>query len=275
MTSGNTRARCILSQPPLRPAVLGRGKKLSAASSDSSGLFDFSQAESRGEDIRFSANEAAGIPDRTLECRGRPYRGLGGFPRSREMINRRSGCIGAMIRLPARVMAKWCSKPQKGLPVSGIWATPSRMPLPISGRIQQADKPTTNTSGMIGDAQEFGANKILVIRPPGVGPDRRTCMPSGNADRTISAWVKPTSFEGLNWAQASIGGWGEPERGQKPNMGLSYFTMTGRGQPDFISTALTQGAPASCPVTNGDTLPLPFPGTWSDFTSMAFKTDDQ
>ena len=60
-----------------------------------------------------------------------------------------------------------------------------------------------------------------------------TCMPSGNADRTMSAWVNPTSFEGRNWAQASIGGWGEPERGQKPNMGLSYFTMTGRGQPRF------------------------------------------
>ena len=100
--------------------------------------------------------------------------------------------------------------------------------------VNRPDKPTVNTTGIIGDAQEFGANQILVIRPPGAKPGRRvTCMPSGNADRTMSAWVNPTSFEGRNWAQASIGGWGEPERGQKPNMGLSYFTMTGRGQPRF------------------------------------------
>ena len=80
------------------------------------------------------------------------------------------------------------------------------------------DKPTVNTTGIIGDAQEFGVNQILVIRPPGAKSGRRvTCMPSGNADRTMSAWVNPTSFEGRNWAQASIGGWGEPERGQKPN----------------------------------------------------------
>ena len=100
--------------------------------------------------------------------------------------------------------------------------------------VNRPDKPTVNTNGIIGDAQEFGVNHILVIRPPGAKPGRRvTCMPSGNADRTMSAWVNPTSFEGRNWAQASIGGWGEPERGQKPNMGLSYFTMTGRGQPRF------------------------------------------
>ena len=100
--------------------------------------------------------------------------------------------------------------------------------------VNRPDKPTVNTTGIIGDAQEFGVNQILVIRPPGAKPGRRvTCMPSGNADRTMSAWVNPTSFEGRNWAQASIGGWGEPERGQKPNMGLSYFTMTGRGQPRF------------------------------------------
>jgi len=100
--------------------------------------------------------------------------------------------------------------------------------------VNRPDKPTVNTNGIIGDAQEFGVNQILVIRPPGAKPGRRvTCMPSGNADRTMSAWVNPTSFEGRNWAQATIGGWGEPERGQKPNMGLSYFTMTGRGQPRF------------------------------------------
>ena len=67
-------------------------------------------------------------------------------------------------------MAKGCSKPQKGLPVSGIWATPSGSTSNNLDGFNKPDKPTTNTSGMIGDAQEFGANKILVIRPPGVVP---------------------------------------------------------------------------------------------------------
>ena len=32
--------------------------------------------------------------------------------------------------------------------------------------VNRRDKPTTNTTGIIGDAQEFGVNQILVIRPP-------------------------------------------------------------------------------------------------------------
>ena len=120
---------------------------------------------------------------------------------------------------------------------AGVWHLNDNLEDATSNNLDgfnKRDKPTTNSRGIIGDAQDFGANKLLVIRPPGIAADRRvTCMPSGNADRTMSAWVKPTSFEGLNWASASIGGWGEPNRGIKPNMGLSYMTMTGIGQPRF------------------------------------------
>ena len=199
-------------------------------------FFDFSQAESRGEDIRFSAN-------------GKP------LAYQIEHWNAAGGHAAVWVRIPTikgndqqAIRMHWghdqASSESNGEGVfqttegfAGVWHLGDTLKDATSNNLDgfnKPDKPTTNTSGMIGDAQEFGANKILVIRPPGVGPDRRvTCMPSGNADRTISAWVKPTSFEGLNWAQASIGGWGEPERGQKPNMGLSYFTMTGRGQPRF------------------------------------------
>ena len=112
---------------------------------------------------------------------------------------------------------------------AGVWHLNDTLEDATSNNLDgfnKRDKPTTNSRGIIGDAQNFGANKLLVIRPPGVAADRRvTCMPSGNADRTMSAWVKPTSFEGLNWASASIGGWGEPNRGIKPNMGLSYICL--------------------------------------------------
>ena len=199
-------------------------------------FFDFSQAKSRGEDIRFSAN---GKP---LAYQIEHWNAVGGHAAIWVRIPTIKGNDQQTIRM------HWghdqASSESNGERVfqttegfAGVWHLGDTLKDATSNNLDgfnKPDKPTTNTSGIIGDAQEFGANKILVIRPPGVGPDRRvTCMPSGNADRTISAWVKPTSFEGLNWAQASIGGWGEPERGQKPNMGLSYFTMTGRGQPRF------------------------------------------
>ena len=198
--------------------------------------FDFSQAKPRGEDIRFSSN-------------GKP------LAYQIEHWDAAGGNAHIWVRIPTikgndqqAIKMHWgkdkVSSESNGERVfqtsegfAGVWHLGDNLEDATSNNLDgfnRPDKPTTNTTGIIGDAQEFGVNKLLVIRPPGAKPDRRvTCMPSGNADRTMSAWVHPTSFEGRNWAQASIGGWGEPERGQKPNMGLSYFTMTGRGQSRF------------------------------------------
>ena len=198
--------------------------------------FDFSQAKPRGEDIRFSAN-------------GKP------LAYQIERWDAAGGNAAVWVRIPIingndqqAIKMHWgndkVSSESNGERVfqttegfAGVWHLGDNLKDATSNNLDgfnRADKPTTNTAGIIGDAQEFGVNKLLVIRPPGAKQDRRvTCMPSGNADRTMSAWVNPTSFEGRNWASASIGGWGEPERGQKANMGLSYMTMTGRGQPRF------------------------------------------
>ena len=198
--------------------------------------FDFSQAKPRGEDIRFSAN-------------GKP------LTYQIERWNAAGGNAALWVRIPTikgndqqAIKMHWGNEKVSGESngervfqtlegFAGVWHLGDNLEDYTSNNLDgfnRSDKPTTNIAGIIGDAQEFGVNKLLVIRPPGAKPDRRvSCMPSGNADRTMSAWVNPTSFEGRNWAQASIGGWGEPERGQKPNMGLSYMTMTGRGQPRF------------------------------------------
>jgi hypothetical protein len=198
--------------------------------------FDFSQAKPRGEDVRFSAD-------------GKP------LAYQIERWDAAGGNADVWVRIPTikgnnqqAIKMHWgkdkVSSESNGERVfqttegfAGVWHLGDNLEDATSNNLDgfnRPDKPTTNTIGIIGDAQEFGVNQLLVIRPPGAKPDRRvTCMPSGNADRTMSAWVNPTSFEGRNWAQASIGGWGEPERGQKPNMGLSYMTMTGRGQPRF------------------------------------------
>lgn len=198
--------------------------------------FDFSQAKPRGEDIRFSAN-------------GKP------LAYEIEHWDAAGGNADVWVRIPIikgndqqEIRMHWghdkVSSESNGEQVfqttegfAGVWHLGDNLEDATSNNLDgfnRPDKPTTNTPGIIGNAQEFGVNKLLVIRPPGAKPDRRvTCMPSGNADRTMSAWVNPTSFEGRNWASASIGGWGEPERGEKPGMGLSYMTMTGRGQPRF------------------------------------------
>tara|TARA_Y100001978_G_scaffold72427_1_gene64982 strand:- start:4254 stop:7322 length:3069 start_codon:yes stop_codon:yes gene_type:complete len=198
--------------------------------------FDFSEAKPQGEDVRFSS-------------KGKP------LAYQVERWNAEEGEADIWVRIPTikgkdqqAIKMHWgnekVSSESKGEQVfrttegfAAVWHLGDNLEDSTSNNldgVNRPDKSTVNTTGIIGDAQQFGVNQILVIRPPGAKPGRRvTCMPSGNADRTMSAWVKPTSFEGRNWAQATIGGWGEPERGQKPNMGLSYFTMTGRGQPRF------------------------------------------
>tara|TARA_Y100000588_G_scaffold187042_1_gene201145 strand:+ start:12791 stop:15901 length:3111 start_codon:yes stop_codon:yes gene_type:complete len=199
-------------------------------------FFDFSQAKPRGEDVRFTAN---GKP---LSHQIERWDAAGGHADIWVRIPTIKGNDQQAIRMHwGNARATGASNGERVFRTTegfaGVWHLGDHLEDATANNLDgfdRPDKPTTNTAGIIGDAQEFGINKILVIRPPGAKRDRRvTCMPSGNADRTMSAWVHPTSFEGRNWAQASIGGWGEPERGQKPGMGLSYFTMTGRGQPRF------------------------------------------
>ena len=199
-------------------------------------FFDFSQAHPRGEDVRFSSN-------------GNP------LAYQIESWDPAEGNAAVWVRIPRikgndqqAITMHWgnakVSTEGRGERVfstdegfAGVWHLGENLEDSTSNNLDgfnRPDKPTADAEGMIGGAREFGADKLLVIRPAGGKPDRRvTCMPSGNEDRTISAWVRPKSFEGRNWAQATVGGWGEPERGQKPHMGLSYLTMTGRGQPRF------------------------------------------
>jgi len=199
-------------------------------------FFDFSQAKSRGEDIRFSA---AGEP---LAYQIESWDAAGGNADVWVRIPIVKGNDQQAIKMHWGNGKAACESNGEKVFVTkqgfaGVWHLGDSLEDATSNNLDgfdKPDKPTTNTAGIIGDAREFGVDKFLIIRPPGAKPDRRvTCMPSGNADRTMSAWVNPTSFEGHNWASATIGGWGAPPPGQKPHMGLSYMTMTGRGQPRF------------------------------------------
>ena len=198
--------------------------------------FDFSQASPHGDDIRFS-------------IAGKPL----AYQIERWDTSTRDADI--WVRIPTirgnehqEVRMHWgnqqAQSESNGESVfrvsdgfAGVWHLGANLEDATTNNLDgfdRPDKPTKPKTGIVGNARQFGVDNLLVIRPPGAGTDRRVhCMPSGNADRTMSAWVNATSFEGRNWASASIGGWGEPIRGVKPNMGLSYMTMTGLGQPRF------------------------------------------
>ena len=198
--------------------------------------FDFSEAHPRGNDIRFSAKGKA-------------------LAYQIEKWDRNAGSAAIWVRIPRikgdeqqAITMHWGNNSvadgsigeevfSTGKGFAAVWHLGDDLDDSTSNDLDgasQAGKPSTNTSGVIGDAQEFGRNKIVRVRTSSSANDRRVdCMPSGNADRTMSAWVRPASFESHNWAAATIGGWGEPEPGAKPQMGLSYFTFTGRGQPRF------------------------------------------
>ena len=200
-------------------------------------FFDFTQAQAHGQDIRFTDADGSALAYQI------------------EQWQATAGMASVWVRVPTirgnaqqAITMHWgnskATDESDGEKVfvtdegfAGVWHLGDNLEDATANNLDGVDMPgkaTVNAAGVIGDGQEFGVNKHLVIRPPNSTSDRRvTCMPSGNEDRSMSAWVYPTSFEGRNWASASIGGWGEPKRPQKPNMGLSYMTMTGRGQPRF------------------------------------------
>ncbi len=200
-------------------------------------FFDFRQAQAHGQDIRFTDADGSALAYQI------------------EQWQATAGTASIWVRVPTirgnaqqAITMHWGhskaageSNGEKvfmtGEGFAGVWHLGDNLEDATANNLDGVDMPekaTVNAAGVIGDGQEFGVNRHLVIRPPNSTSDRRvTCMPSGNEGRSMSAWAYPTSFEGRNWASASIGGWGEPKRPQKPNMGLSYMTMTGRGQPRF------------------------------------------
>lgn len=199
-------------------------------------FFDFSEALPLGQDIRFSAN---GSP---LSYQIEVWDPDGGHAEIWVRIPQIRGNEQQAIKMhwgnqqvSSQSNSEQVFSTTTGF--AGVWHLGDTLDDATSNHLDgfnRVDKPTVSTSGVIGDAREFGVERMLVIRPRGAKQDRRvTCMPSGNEDRTLSAWVKPRDFQSHRWASATIGGWGEPEPGQKPQMGLSYFTMTGRGQPRF------------------------------------------
>jgi len=200
--------------------------------------FNFNQAQTGGKDIRFASDQGAALPYQI------------------EQWDPKAGTAVIWVKIPEiRGNACQAIKMYWGNPkavsesngekvfatkegFAGVWHLGDNLEDSTSNNLDGSNKPgksTTNAPGVIGDAQVFGKKKILNIRQPGSENNHKvTCMPSGNQDRSMSAWIYPTSYEGFNWAAPTIGGWG----GAKLAEGgwlftLSYMTMTSRGQSRF------------------------------------------
>ena len=135
--------------------------------------FDFSQANPQGEDVRFYSN-------------GKP------LDYQIERWDAEEGEADIWVRIPTikgkdqqAIKMHWgnddVSSDSNGELVfrttegfAAVWHLGDTLKDSTSNKpdgVNRPDKPTTNTNGIIGDAQEFGVNQILVIRPPGVvGP---------------------------------------------------------------------------------------------------------
>jgi|TARA_B100000678_G_scaffold204076_1_gene171859 hypothetical protein len=128
--------------------------------------FDFSQAKPRGEDVRFSSN-------------GKP------LAYQIERWDAEGGNADVWVRIPTikgndqqAIKMHWGKEKVSGESngeqvflttegFAGVWHLGDNLEDATSNNldgVNRPDKPTTNTTGIIGDAQEFGVNKILDIR---------------------------------------------------------------------------------------------------------------
>lgn len=193
-------------------------------------FFKFSQASTGGADIRFSTPSGTALPFQIEEW------------------DAANGKASIWVRIPTitgnsrqAIKMYWgnsaATSASNGAAVfdtangfAGAWHFGDNIEDATQNNLDGANNSTTSQAGMIGGARLFGTTMGMEIRQPGGLSDGKvTCMPSGNQDRTLSAWIHGSSFEGTNWASASIGGWGQ----DNVSLGLSIMTMTGLGMFKF------------------------------------------
>ena len=181
-------------------------------------FFDFSQAKTNSQDIRFASDE--GIP----------------LPYQIEEWDPAGGTASIWVRIPnirgstrQAVKMYWgkngASSQSNGEKVfgtdagfAGVWHLGDNLEDSTPNNLNGTNQATVNTQGIIGDGQRFGKGTFI-----GCG-DEVSCLPAGNADRSMSAWINPASYE----SGPTVAGWGKQGRQH-----LSYMVLSSRGMVKF------------------------------------------
>ena len=172
-------------------------------------FFDFSQAQSGGQDLRFSTSAGAALPHEI------------------EQWDAAKGTASIWVRIPVikgaaqqEIKARWGNAAAKcasnGKTVFngsngyiGVWHLGSDV-RDVVGNLKSQDKGTTKAEGLIGGARHFPGKQSSVF----CGKDIQT-LPSGGAPHSTQAWFRPAS---ANAQRATIVGWGNEKRAGKVPM---------------------------------------------------------
>ncbi|MAB90074.1 MAG: hypothetical protein CMJ90_11515 [Planctomycetes bacterium] len=101
---------------------------------------------------------------------------------------------------------------------AGVWHLGDDFEDATPNNLNGVNKGTVNAPGIVGDGKRFAPGTFVAC-----GEEVAT-LPSGNQDRTMSAWINPSSYE----AGPTIGGWGK-----QGAQHLSYLTLSSRGRVLF------------------------------------------
>ena len=180
--------------------------------------FDFKQARRQGEDIRFSTTDGA-----ALHYEIERWDGIGARAEIWVRMPRIRGDTIQAIRMhwghpEARSESDGAAVFGTDNGFGGVWHLGDHLRDATPNGLNGTDKGTTATRGIIGDGRVFGTNAYVHCG------DEVDCLPRGDADRSMSAWINPSSYDG----GPTIGGWGK-----QGAQHLSYLTLSNRGRVKF------------------------------------------
>ena len=209
-------------------------------------FFDFAQARPNGQDVRFA--------------------GSNGTPLAYEIEqwDKARGTASIWVRIPeirgnARqaIRVYWgnssAASESNGEKVfttkaafAGVWHLGADFEDSTANNLDGFNHGSINAPAIIGDGQALSKEKTIYCAEDvpfsGMGYGKVACLPAGNQDRSMSAWINPTSYESTHWTTPAVGGWGV-QRGRE----LCYMRMSGRGEIQFHGNGMDPKAVTRIP----------------------------
>lgn len=101
---------------------------------------------------------------------------------------------------------------------AGVWHLDASLADSTPNKLDGADRGSVAAPGIVGHGRRFGSGSFIHCG------EKVDCLPAGNADRSMSAWLNPSSY----LFGPTVGGWGK-----QGAVHLSYMTLSTRGKVKF------------------------------------------